>query len=69
MESSQGWNIPLERIKDGRKKIFRYKDLAFSINNQPLNELEAEQLKSAMFVLKRFKGLPQFKWINELLPK
>ncbi|MEP6262743.1 MAG: WYL domain-containing protein [Gillisia sp.] len=69
MESSQGWNIPLERIKDGRKKYFRYEDTNFSINNQPINELEAEQLKSAMLVLQRFKGLPQFKWINELLLK
>lgn len=70
MESSQGWNIPLERIKDGRrKKYFRYEDPSFSINNQPINELEAEHLKAAMTVLQRFKGLPQFKWINELLPK
>ena len=69
MESSQGWSIPLERYKDGRKKYFRYSDLNFSINNQPINELEAEQLKSAMSVLGRFKGLPQFKWINEILPK
>lgn len=69
MESSQGWSIPLERIKDGRKKYFRYEDLSFSINNQPINDLEAEQLKSAMMVLKRFEGMPQFEWINELLPK
>lgn len=69
MESSQGWGIPLERMKDGRKKYFRYEDLSFSINNQPINDLEAEQLKSAMMVLKRFKGMPQFEWINELLPK
>lgn len=69
MESSQGWHIPLERIKDGRKTYLRYEDTSFSINNQPINELEAEQLKSAMLVLNRFKGLPQFEWINELLPK
>ena len=69
MESSQGWGIPLERIKDGRKTYFRYTDLSFSINNQPINDLEAEQLKSAMMVLRRFKGMPQFEWINELLPK
>ncbi|MGM0934604.1 MAG: helix-turn-helix transcriptional regulator [Bacteroidota bacterium] len=69
MESSQGWSIPLERIKEGRNVYFRYEDSGFSINNQPINELEAEQLKSAMSVLQRFKGLPQFKWINEILPK
>lgn len=69
MESSQGWSIPLERIKDGRKKYFRYEDQNFSINNQPINELEAEQLKSALQIMQRFKGLPQFKWINEIIPK
>lgn len=69
MESSQGWSIPLERVKDGRRKYFRYEDPGFSINNQPINELEAEQLKSAMLVMSRFKGLPQFQWINEILPK
>lgn len=69
MESSQGWSIPLERIRDGQKTFIRYEDCNFSINNQPINELEAEHLKSAMLVLKRFKGLPQFEWINELLPK
>lgn len=69
MESSQGWSIPLERYKKGRKTYFRYEDSSFSINNQPINELEAEQLKSALLVLRRFKGLPQFNWINEILPK
>ena len=69
MESSQGWAIPLERYKVGRKTYFRYEDSNYSINNQPLNELEAEQLKSALLVLHRFKGLPQFNWINEILPK
>ncbi|MDT0677009.1 helix-turn-helix transcriptional regulator [Autumnicola musiva] len=69
MESSQGWSIPLARLKEGRSVFFKYEDQNFSINNQPINELEAEQLKSAMSVLQRFKGLPQFKWINELLPK
>ncbi|WP_031425534.1 helix-turn-helix transcriptional regulator [Flavimarina sp. Hel_I_48] len=69
MESSQGWSIQLDRYKEGRKTYFRYEDRDFSINNQPINELEAEQLKSALLILKRFKGLPQFNWINEILPK
>lgn len=69
MVSSEGWSAPLDRVKDGRRTFFRYEDQNFSINNQPLNELEAEQLKSAISVLGRFKGLPQFNWINELLPK
>ncbi|MCG8182760.1 helix-turn-helix transcriptional regulator [Tenacibaculum piscium] len=69
MESVQGWSIPLEKIKDGRRAFYRYENSSFSINNQPLNDEEAEQLKSAMLVLTRFKGLPQFEWIHELIPK
>lgn len=69
MESSQGWSIPLERIKDGRKIYYRYDSPDFSINNQPMNELEAEKLKSALLVLSRFKGMPQFEWVNELILK
>lgn len=69
MESSQGWSIPLLRKKEGRNTYFEYEDRDYSINNQPINELEAEQLKSAMMVLTRFKGMPQFEWVNELLPK
>jgi hypothetical protein len=40
MESEQGWNIPLDHIRDGHKVYFRYEDMSFSINNQPLNETE-----------------------------
>lgn len=69
MESDQGWGICLERYKIGRKTYYKYEDRSFSINNQPLNDLEAEQLKSALIILRRFKGLPQFNWINEILPK
>tara|TARA_R110002126_G_scaffold208042_2_gene354996 strand:- start:15569 stop:16579 length:1011 start_codon:yes stop_codon:yes gene_type:complete len=69
MESEQGWSIPLEKVKDGRRAFYRYTDASFSINKQPLNDAEAEQLKSAMLVLSRFKGLPQFEWVNELIPK
>ena len=66
MESSQGWNIPLERIRDGHRVYFRYEDKIFSINNQPLNETEANQLKEALVTLSRFKGLPQFEWVAEI---
>lgn len=68
MESNQGWSIPLNRIRNGRKVYYRYDDLAFSINNQQLNDSEAEQIKSAVQVLSRFSGTPQFEWVNEMIP-
>lgn len=67
MESEQGWNIELaENLKQGRKRVYRYTDTNFSISNQPLNEADANQLKAALLTLSRFKGLPQFDWVEEL---
>ena len=66
MESDQGWGIPLVHIRDGHKVYFRYSDLNFSINNQPLNETEENQLKEALVTLSRFKGMPQFEWVDEI---
>jgi predicted DNA-binding transcriptional regulator YafY len=69
MKSEQGWSIPLKSIQDGKKKYYRYEDMNFSINNQPLNDAEAEQIRAALQVLSRFSGSVQFDWVNELLPK
>jgi predicted DNA-binding transcriptional regulator YafY len=69
MESKEGWSIELERYREGKKVFYRYADISYSINNMPLNEMEIHQLKSAIDVLAQFSGMPQFKWINELLPK
>ena len=67
MESRQGWSIPLERKKDGRRTYYRYSDKNFSIKNQPLNESEANLLKETLSILSRFKGMPQFDWVEEML--
>jgi len=69
MESEQGFRIPLERHKDGKKVYYRYSDKNFSINNQPLNTLNQEQIKEALSTLSRFKGMPQFEWITELVTR
>lgn len=67
MQSSE-WKAPIERYKEGRTVYFKYSDKNYSINNQPLNETEVKQLNSAIHVLSRFKGMPQFEWINEIIP-
>lgn len=69
MESKEGWSIELERSRVGKKVYYRYTNTAYSINNMPLNEIEIIQLQSATDILSQFKGMPQFEWINELLPK
>jgi predicted DNA-binding transcriptional regulator YafY len=66
MRDSRGFDAPIESIKDGKKAFYRYSNINFSINNQPLNEQEAQQLREAILTLSRFKGLPQFNWIEEM---
>jgi predicted DNA-binding transcriptional regulator YafY len=66
MQDSKGFDAPIESYKDGRKAFYRYTDFSFSINNQPLNEQEAQQLKESLLTLSRFKGMPQFDWMEEL---
>ena len=69
MESKEGWSIELDKIRDGKKVYYRYINMSFSINNMPLNEVEINQLKAAVDILSQFKGMPQFEWVNELVPK
>jgi len=67
MISDAGFQAPIERVRDGKKVFLRYEEGSnFSISNQPLNESEFNQLQQAILTLNRFKGLPQFSWIEEL---
>lgn len=69
MESEAGWSIPLERIKQGKKVYYRYTEKDFSIKNQKISDEEIDAINAALMVLLRFRGLPQFEWVNELVPK
>lgn len=63
------WLAPIETYKIGGQSYYRYSDPTYSIRKQELSEVEAEQVRSALMVLSRFKGMPQFEWIQELIPK
>jgi predicted DNA-binding transcriptional regulator YafY len=69
MESDAGWSADIERVKVGRKSIYRYRDPNFSINNQPLSKTELTQINSALEIISRFDGMPQFGWVNEIVTK
>ena len=69
MESEAGFSIPLERIRQGKKIYYRYSDQEFSIRNQKISDDEIETINSALMVLLRFRGIPQFEWVNEIFPK
>ncbi|MEG1644066.1 MAG: WYL domain-containing protein [Bacteroidales bacterium] len=63
------WGILLEKPRDGKRVYYRYEDMHYSINNQPLNETEIAQLKETIYMLNRFKGMPQFDWMEEILTR
>jgi hypothetical protein len=69
MESSEGYSIDLVREKEGKRVFYRYEDAGFSINNMPLNETEINRLQTTLQMLSQFKGMPQFEWMCELLPR
>lgn len=60
------WGV-IERVPDGRRKYFQWEDPNFSISSQPLNDEEVDKLKETILMLNRFKGMPQFEWMEELL--
>ena len=66
MQSEDGYAAPIEKSKIGRKVYYFYSDINFTINNQPLTESEAQELKETLVTLNRFKGLPQFEWIESM---
>ena len=67
MESSEGWNIELERRQYGHKKLLLYRDPSFSIMNMPLTQEQARQLRQTIDTLSGIKGLPKFGWLEPQL--
>lgn len=66
MRDTIGFNAPIVAIKEGKKAYYKYDDPTYSITLQQINSIEADLLKNALEVLKRFKGIPQFDFIPEL---
>ena len=67
MESEQGYSIPLERYKDGKKTYYRYTDADFSISKQPLTDDEIRQLRTTILTLQRYRNLPCNEWLEEVI--
>lgn len=63
------WLAPIETYKADGQSYYRYSDPDYSIKKQELTEVEAERVRSALMVLSRFKGMPQFEWVQEIIPK
>lgn len=57
----------IDHIKDGRQVYYRYHNRDFSIFKNEMSEEDIQKLEEAVSTLSRFKGLPQFEWMESLL--
>lgn len=69
MRSETGFRAPVEPYKEGKKTYYRYSDRNYSLAMQQINPVEADLLKTTLDMLGRFKGLPQFDFVQELALK
>ena len=69
MQSNAGYRAIIETYKEGKKAYYRYENPDFSIEKTPISPEEMDQLKETILMLNRFKGMPQFEWMEEILSK
>lgn len=56
----------VESYREGRNIYYRYSDPEFSIFKTPMKPDEIIQLTQTLRLLRRFKGMPQFDWVDEI---
>ena len=63
------YKVTIESKKFKRTTFYRYKRRDFTIFKPQIYFEDYNHLKEALQVLTRFKGMPQFDWIDELAPE
>lgn len=66
MESSDGYDAQIERIKDGKRVFYRYEERDFSILKKPFTADELEAISEAIEIFSRIQGL---EWTDALKVK
>lgn len=61
------WKIVVDSVRIGRVTYWSYRDPDFTIYELPLSDEEIVNLTSTILMLKRFQGLPNFGWIQDLI--
>ena len=61
--------VEVEAKDDGNGFYYRYSEPDFSIFKRGLGEDDLAQLKETILMLQRFKGMPNFDWMSELVVK
>jgi predicted DNA-binding transcriptional regulator YafY len=67
---AQGKDFEILRLRDGGHEVYyRYENQNFSFFDSYLTQEEAEQLSDTIQLLSKFKGLPQFEWLDETMAR
>lgn len=69
MESADGFEAPIERIKEGKRVYFRYEETNFSILKKELSSSEKEILNEVVSLFARLKNIKNFEWVENLKTK
>ena len=68
MRDRMGYDAPIEAYPlEGRKCYYRYSDRDFTIYNNELSTEEVKNLSQTVNILRRFRGVPSFNWIEEVV--
>lgn len=69
MQSEALGAAPIVKRRDGHRVYYTYEDKDFSILKLPMTQQEMETLNDTIVMLSRFKGMPRFSWMTELIAK
>ena len=67
MQSGEGFGAELAKRYDGHTKIYTYAHEGFSIMNLPMTDRESELLSATIMMLGRFRGMPNYRWLDNTL--
>ena len=67
MQSGEGFGAVLAKRYDGHTKIYTYEDPHFTIMKLPMTDRESDLLSATIMMLSRFKGMPNYRWLEHTL--
>ena len=69
MESTDGFEAPIERIREGKRVYFRYEESDFSILKKELKTSDKEILSEVLSLFTRLRNIQNFEWVENLKTK
>ena len=67
MQSGEGFGVELAKRYDGHTKIYTYENPHFTIMKLPMTDRESDLLAATIMMLSRFKGMPNYRWLENTL--